>query len=392
MQKASYYEGWGYSDTIKVLIKGNQVDRNLFYKELKNTFPTEDIRKSGTETIEIFVYEKQIPTIKKMATVFKMKIAYKEGGKLAQIETAKIILDQLGGERKLVMFTGAYNFVAINNGVTFKIKNRGVNFIQIVLNYKDLYNVTFSKTFKETLKTVSYNHDVYFDELIPLFEKQTGMYLKFQRGGISGDIFSIEDPNLFKQIITIYNNFSEKFGVDNYFLDHNDNSVIFLRKKPFTDTEIDNMSKKIFSLQENQYFDVLNTNKKTESSSGTFKFFLKNSIKYENGGMPQGLSIADANPYIAGAKAVQGIAPTSVSALDQRIASRINPDPNRPVFFKTGGKTDKPIEKMTKIELMRFMENFDYDKYSKMNWFKGSTVQGLRVQVRNIYNAPQNGR
>lgn len=292
MQKASYYEGWGYSDTVKVLIKGKEADRNLFYKELKSTFPTEDIRKSGTETIEVFVYEKQIPTIKKMATVFKMKIAYKEGGKLDQIETAKIILDQLGGQRKLVMFTGAYNFVAIKNGVTFRIKNRGVNFIQIVLNGKDLYDVTFSKFFKLSLKKVSEHKDVYFDELIPLFEKNTGMYLKFEQGG----------------------------------------------------------------------------------------------------NLPQGLSIADANPYIAGAKAVQGIAPSSVSALDQRIASRINPDPNRPVFFKTGGKTEKPIEKMTKIELMRFMENFDYDKYSKMNWFKGSTVQGLRVQVKNIYNDSQNGR
>jgi len=392
MSKTSYYEGWGYSDTIKVLIKGDQANRNLFYKELKNTFPTEDIRKSGTETIEVFVYEKQIPTIKKMATVFKMKIAYKEGGKLDQIETAKIILDQLGGQRKLVMFTGAYNFVAIKNGVTFRIKNRGVNFIQIVLNGNDLYDVTFSKLFKLSLKKVSEHNDVYFDELIPLFEKNTGMYLKFERGGISGDIFSIEDPNLFKQIITIYNEFSEKFGVDNYFLDHNDNSVIFLRKTPFTDTEIDNMSKRIFSLKENQNFDVLNNNKNTVTSGGTFKFFLKNSIKYAEGGMPQGLSIADANPYIAGAKAVQGIAPSSVSALDQRIASRINPDPNRPVFFKTGGKTENPIEKMTKIELMRFMENFDYEKYSKMNWFKGSTVQGLRVQVRKIYNDSQNGR
>jgi hypothetical protein len=55
--------------------------------------------------------------------------------------------------------------------------------------------------------------------------------------------------------------------------------------------------------------------------------------------MPQGLSVADANPYLATAKAVQGIAPQSVSALDQRIARKLNPDPNRPVFFKKGGKT-----------------------------------------------------
>ena len=58
---------------------------------------------------------------------------------------------------------------------------------------------------------------------------------------------------------------------------------------------------------------------------------LKN--QYAEGGMPQGLSIADANPYIAGAKAIKGIAPTSFSALDERLAKKINPDPYRPVFF-----------------------------------------------------------
>jgi hypothetical protein len=55
--------------------------------------------------------------------------------------------------------------------------------------------------------------------------------------------------------------------------------------------------------------------------------------------MPQGMSIADANPYIAGAKTIKGIAPESFSAVDKKLASRINPDPYRPVFFKTGGKT-----------------------------------------------------
>ena len=160
--------------------------------------------------------------------------------------------------------------------------------------------------------------------------------LKYAKGGISGDIFSVKDPKLFKQILSIYNEFCEKFGVDNYFLDHNNNSVIFLRKKSFTPTEIDNMSKRIFSLKEKQDFDVLNKNRNTESSGGTFKFFLKNSIKYADGGM----SIANANPYIAGAKKIQGIAPESVSALDKRVSSRINPDPNRPVFFNLGGRLD----------------------------------------------------
>ncbi len=184
MPKKSHFEGWGYSDTIKVLIKGSQANCNLLFRELKHSFPSEDIDKVGNDTIEAFVDEKQIPVVKKMATLFKMKVAYKDGGQTDDMSIAKIILQQLGGQGKLVMMTGAYNFVAIKNGIAFKIKNRKVNYIKIVLNGKDLYDVTFSKIFGTSIKTVSEHNDVYFDELIPLFEKQTGMYLKlFEDGG-----------------------------------------------------------------------------------------------------------------------------------------------------------------------------------------------------------------
>jgi hypothetical protein len=184
MPKKSHFEGWGYSDTVKLLLKGSQANINLLLKELKHSFPSEDIDKIGNDTIEAFVDEKQIPLIKKMATLFKIKVAYKEGGRTDDMTIAKIILQQLGGQGKLVMMTGAYNFVAIKNGIAFKIKNRKVNYIKIVLNGKDLYDVTFSKIFGTSIKTVSEHKDVYFDELIPLFEKQTGMYLKlFKKGG-----------------------------------------------------------------------------------------------------------------------------------------------------------------------------------------------------------------
>jgi hypothetical protein len=66
--------------------------------------------------------------------------------------------------------------------------------------------------------------------------------------------------------------------------------------------------------------------------------------EFAEGGVAQGLSVADANPYIAGAKAVQGIAPQSVSAIDQRIARKLNPDPYRPVFFAVGGKVGDYVQ------------------------------------------------
>jgi hypothetical protein len=105
--------------------------------------------------------------------------------------------------------------------------------------------------------------------------------LKMRKGGVMGDIFSIEDPKLFKQILTIYNDFTDKFGIDNYFIDHNDNSVVFLRKTNFSGTEIANMEKKVLGLRDN--FDVLG-NKKPNAWGNNFKFYLNSDIKYKNGG------------------------------------------------------------------------------------------------------------
>ena len=71
------------------------------------------------------------------------------------MEIAKTILQQLGGSGRLAMMTGANNFVALKNGVTFKIKNRKVNFIKITLNSRDLYDVYFYKLVGTNLKIIS---------------------------------------------------------------------------------------------------------------------------------------------------------------------------------------------------------------------------------------------
>lgn len=519
MPKKSYFEGWGYSDTIKLLIKGTKANRDLLFKELKQTFPKDDIEKSGEDTIEAFVYEKQIPTVKKMARLFKMKVAYMSGG--TTDEVAKIILEQLGGYGRLVVMTGANNFIALKNGVSFRIKNRKINFVKILLNGKDLYDVTFGKIYASKLTNVKTFNDVYFDELIPIFEKETGMYLKlFKKGGFvssqnrdmvlsqlksihhheqeltnalktSGEIESwvlakvqrattdLSDVThyidgkteyakggavrkLQKSDAVIYKDetwyVTEKNGVagimtfrqgawgsdypfiplskldvstitDMYGnkvefgkggrLDKSELTDIrkvielsldsdieadeisfseyknFIRSKYFKPIEEENLrlvyevmraeetreyakggltddemlhkllfakgGRTLYSLDQIEY-DIEYRNKNGEKFTDTFKtkdealreierlkqqgYTITSRYRsfkddgtfngfFNNGGMPmpQGVSVADANPYIATAKAVQGIAPQSVSALDQRIASKINPDPNRPVFF-----------------------------------------------------------
>ena len=116
----------------------------------------------------------------------KLKQKFDNGGTTGSTDysVAQTILNQLGGMKRLVIMTGAYNFVASNNSVSFRIKNRKVNYIKITLNGKDLYDVKFSRIFNYQEKIVKEYTDLYFDQLIPIFEETTGMYLRmFKKGG-----------------------------------------------------------------------------------------------------------------------------------------------------------------------------------------------------------------
>jgi hypothetical protein len=94
-----------------------------------------------------------------------------------------IILKQLGGINRLVAMTGAYNFVDLGNGVSFKIKNQKANYIKITLNSMDLYDLEVGRIRADTYKVVATYDSIYFDQLKPLIEKATGMYLSFAEGG-----------------------------------------------------------------------------------------------------------------------------------------------------------------------------------------------------------------
>jgi hypothetical protein len=79
--------------------------------------------------------------------------------------------------------TGAYNFIDLGNGVSFKIKNQRANYIKITLNSMDLYDLEVGRIRGTTYKVVATHKDVYFDQLKPLIEKATGMYLSLAKGG-----------------------------------------------------------------------------------------------------------------------------------------------------------------------------------------------------------------
>lgn len=102
------------------------------------------------------------------------------------VQIANEIIRQMGGN-KLVAMTGAKNFVAIENGVQFKIgkNSKSINFVKITLNSMDLYDVEYSRVAKkrgtyEYVNTVKASESgIYNDMLKESFERNTGMYTSF---------------------------------------------------------------------------------------------------------------------------------------------------------------------------------------------------------------------
>lgn len=102
----------------------------------------------------------------------------------ADVRVADEILAQMGGMRTLSVMVGAKNFVALENGVQFSIGSGakdGINKVRIVLRPSDTYDVEFWKVRGTSMKKVSEWGDVYNDQLMDLFEKETGMYLTMAR-------------------------------------------------------------------------------------------------------------------------------------------------------------------------------------------------------------------
>ena len=91
---------------------------------------------------------------------------------------ANEIYRQLGGKRFRVM-TGAKNMVSLENGIAMKIgRNKtNANYMEIVLNELDLYDITFAKVTKMgEMKSMKGYDNVYNDMLVSIFESHTGMY------------------------------------------------------------------------------------------------------------------------------------------------------------------------------------------------------------------------
>ena len=96
----------------------------------------------------------------------------------ADIRVAEEILRTLGGH-KFVVMTGAKNFAGTDNSLRMKLgRNKtNANYMEVILNSLDLYDVTFAKVTKMgEMKSVKTYDNVYNDSLVEIFESHTGMY------------------------------------------------------------------------------------------------------------------------------------------------------------------------------------------------------------------------
>jgi hypothetical protein len=96
---------------------------------------------------------------------------------------ARTILDQMGGMRRLALMLGmsAHAVEMAPRGVAFKWPNRQTsrgNKVRIDLTPADTYTMTFLSSTAHGEKPVKVYRDVYAEDLVPIFEKQTGWYLR----------------------------------------------------------------------------------------------------------------------------------------------------------------------------------------------------------------------
>jgi hypothetical protein len=97
------------------------------------------------------------------------------------VNVAQTIVAQLGGNA-FAAITGSRNFLESHagQGVTFMVGRgpRGVTHVEIILEASDTYRVRFSRLDSRTctMTTLAEHGDVYVDQLLDVFEGETGLY------------------------------------------------------------------------------------------------------------------------------------------------------------------------------------------------------------------------
>jgi len=160
---------------------------------------------------------------------------YNDGGIVAST-----ILEQLGGIGRIKAMTGAYNFVDIGNGVSFRIKNQRANYVKIKLNSMDLYDLEIGRIRGDNYTIVSEHKNVYAEDLKPLIEKASGLYLSFAEGGMAKG-GELEIKNKLSK-----SSFSLPYQIAVYVPSTKDKDVVISKKE--LDTRVDEVKKYLAQL------------------------------------------------------------------------------------------------------------------------------------------------
>jgi hypothetical protein len=96
-----------------------------------------------------------------------------------RLAIANVIIRQLGG--RLTAMLGAYNIDATEMGLSFRFRTRasnGSNCCVVDLEPSDIYTVKFVSIRGTSVKDIGTFTDIYAENLLPLFERETGLALR----------------------------------------------------------------------------------------------------------------------------------------------------------------------------------------------------------------------
>ena len=96
------------------------------------------------------------------------------------MEIATLILNQMGGSKRLSVMIGARNFMADTNALSFRFPANGkikANYFKVTLNNSDRYDTELGRVHGDSYTVLGQASDLYSDQLIGYFEEQTGLYL-----------------------------------------------------------------------------------------------------------------------------------------------------------------------------------------------------------------------
>lgn len=96
------------------------------------------------------------------------------------IEIATLILNQMGGSKRLSVMIGARNFMADTNALSFRFPANGkikANYFKVALNNSDRYDTELGRIHGDSYTVLEQGSNLYFDQLIGYFEEHTGLYL-----------------------------------------------------------------------------------------------------------------------------------------------------------------------------------------------------------------------